>query len=152
MLFGAGSTLHALKALRNPRWEDYNYELLDNVPNRMYWLGDGQTWNEKTFTGAGIPKRDDTSLGCRAHDDPLRTVQLDAADVHPRHKVCRVACREGAFASEDGCRTFDIAQFKESIVEREPDQQSPIRLNGQEHGFDDGGRARGSDVAGIRKG
>ncbi len=46
-----GSTLHALKALRNPRWEDYNYEQADDVPNRMYWLGDGQTWNEKTMTG-----------------------------------------------------------------------------------------------------
>ncbi|KAI1787759.1 FAD/NAD(P)-binding domain-containing protein [Ganoderma leucocontextum] len=46
-----GSTLHALRALRNPRWEDYNYEQADDIPNRMYWLGDGQTWNEKTMTG-----------------------------------------------------------------------------------------------------
>ena len=46
-----GSTLHALKALRNPRWEDYNYEQADDIQNRMYWLGDGQTWNEKTLTG-----------------------------------------------------------------------------------------------------
>ncbi|KAI0364846.1 FAD/NAD-P-binding domain-containing protein [Pilatotrama ljubarskyi] len=46
-----GSTLHALKALTHPRWEDYNYELADPVQNRMYWLGDGQTHNEKTLTG-----------------------------------------------------------------------------------------------------
>ena len=50
-IIGVGSTLHALRALRNPRWEDYNYEQADPIPNRMYWLGDGQTWNEKTMTG-----------------------------------------------------------------------------------------------------
>ncbi|KAL7277473.1 hypothetical protein ACG7TL_008394 [Trametes sanguinea] len=47
----AGSTLHALKALSHPRWEDYNYELADPVKNRLYWLGDGQTYAEKTLTG-----------------------------------------------------------------------------------------------------
>lgn len=52
----SGSTLHALKALAHPRWEDYNYELADPTRNRMYWLGDGQTHNEKTLTG------DSTSL------------------------------------------------------------------------------------------
>lgn len=46
-----GSTLHALKALSYPRWEDYNYELADPVQNRAYWLGDGQTYSEKTLTG-----------------------------------------------------------------------------------------------------
>ncbi|KAI0628458.1 FAD/NAD-P-binding domain-containing protein [Trametes polyzona] len=47
-----GSTLHALKALSHPRWEDYNYERADpEVGNRMYWLGDGQTHSEKTLTG-----------------------------------------------------------------------------------------------------
>ncbi|TFK83063.1 FAD/NAD-P-binding domain-containing protein [Polyporus arcularius HHB13444] len=46
-----GSTLHALKSLEHPRWEDYNYEPLDPVENRMYWLGDGQTYAEKTLTG-----------------------------------------------------------------------------------------------------
>ncbi|KAI0644817.1 FAD/NAD-P-binding domain-containing protein [Trametes meyenii] len=46
-----GSTLHALKTLSYPRWEDYNYESADPVQNRMYWLGDGQTYNEKTLTG-----------------------------------------------------------------------------------------------------
>ncbi|KAI8972557.1 FAD/NAD-P-binding domain-containing protein [Trametes punicea] len=46
-----GSTLHGLRALSHPRWEDFNYELADPVQNRMYWLGDGQTYNEKTLTG-----------------------------------------------------------------------------------------------------
>ncbi|EIW53862.1 FAD/NAD-P-binding domain-containing protein [Trametes versicolor FP-101664 SS1] len=46
-----GSTLHALKSLAYPRWEDYNYEAADPVQNRFYWLGDGQTHNEKTLTG-----------------------------------------------------------------------------------------------------
>ena len=47
----AGSALHALRALQHPRWEDFDYERKDAVDNRMYWLGDGQTWNEKTLTG-----------------------------------------------------------------------------------------------------
>ncbi|KAI0925458.1 hypothetical protein AcV7_005708 [Taiwanofungus camphoratus] len=46
-----GSSLHALRALKHPRWEDFKYELEDGVNNRMYWLGDGQTYNEKTMTG-----------------------------------------------------------------------------------------------------
>lgn len=46
-----GSTLHALKALSYPRWEDFTYELADPVENRFYWLGDGQTHAEKTLTG-----------------------------------------------------------------------------------------------------
>lgn len=50
-LVNSGSTLHAVRALEHPRWEDYNYERLDNVSNRMHWLGDGQTYNEKTGTG-----------------------------------------------------------------------------------------------------
>ncbi|KAI0635260.1 hypothetical protein C8Q77DRAFT_1054047 [Trametes polyzona] len=46
-----GSTLQGMKALQHPRWEDYNYELADSVQNRLHWLGDGQTYNEKTLTG-----------------------------------------------------------------------------------------------------
>ncbi|TFY58142.1 hypothetical protein EVJ58_g6594 [Rhodofomes roseus] len=46
-----GSCLHAVRALEHPRWEDFQYELPDGVKNRMHWLGDGQTYNEKTMTG-----------------------------------------------------------------------------------------------------
>ena len=47
----SGTALHSLHALEHPRWEDYTYEYLDPVPNRFYWLGDGQTYAEKTMTG-----------------------------------------------------------------------------------------------------
>ena len=40
-----------MRALQHPRWEDYEYSRKDEVPNRLYWLGDGQTYNEKTMTG-----------------------------------------------------------------------------------------------------
>ena len=40
-----------MRALQHPRWEDYDYESADPGENSMYWLGDGQTWNEKTLTG-----------------------------------------------------------------------------------------------------
>lgn len=47
----AGSCLHAVRAIEYPRWEDFNYELPEGIKNRMHWLGDGQTYNEKTMTG-----------------------------------------------------------------------------------------------------
>ncbi|KZT12304.1 FAD/NAD-binding domain-containing protein [Laetiporus sulphureus 93-53] len=46
-----GSSLHGLRVLEHPRWEDFKYESADGVHNRFYWLGDGQTYNEKTMTG-----------------------------------------------------------------------------------------------------
>lgn len=47
-----GSSLHAARALAHPRWEDYTYEPLDGtVKNRMYWLGDGQTVDDKDPNG-----------------------------------------------------------------------------------------------------
>ena len=47
----AGTSLHALRTLQHPQWEDYDYESADVEVNRLYWLGDGQTYNEKTLTG-----------------------------------------------------------------------------------------------------
>ncbi|TBU38967.1 FAD/NAD(P)-binding domain-containing protein [Dichomitus squalens] len=46
-----GSSLHAMKALQNPRWEDYEYESADTEENSLFWLGDGQTWAEKSQHG-----------------------------------------------------------------------------------------------------
>lgn len=42
-----GSCLHLVKTLTHPRWEDYNYEMLDESQNRFYWLGDGNTLADK---------------------------------------------------------------------------------------------------------
>lgn len=39
-----GSAVHYLAALDNPRWEDFNYELLPEArANRFAWLGSGLT-------------------------------------------------------------------------------------------------------------
>ena len=48
-----GSTLHALRAIRYPRWEDFNYERIDEGPEShgFFWLGDGMTLNEKMMIG-----------------------------------------------------------------------------------------------------
>lgn len=40
-----GSSLHAMKALACPRWEDYEYDYENDNPNS--WIGDGWTENEK---------------------------------------------------------------------------------------------------------
>ncbi|KAI0342829.1 FAD/NAD-binding domain-containing protein [Trametopsis cervina] len=52
-----GSILHAIKTLKHPRWEDFNYERLDDTPNRLYWIGDGQTVNELAWylTDVDVP-------------------------------------------------------------------------------------------------
>lgn len=44
-----GSTLHHYRVLRNPRWEDFNYEQLDKTKNRFYWFGNGMTHGEKAL-------------------------------------------------------------------------------------------------------
>lgn len=36
-----GSTLHAMEALRAPRWEDYEWKSVDEGQNQMRWLGNG---------------------------------------------------------------------------------------------------------------
>ncbi|KAI0750547.1 FAD/NAD(P)-binding domain-containing protein [Irpex lacteus] len=46
-----GSNLHANNALEHPRWEDYEYTQADETSNRLFWLGDGQTVNERHMTG-----------------------------------------------------------------------------------------------------
>ncbi|KAI0688653.1 FAD/NAD-binding domain-containing protein [Cytidiella melzeri] len=46
-----GSCLHALLALKHPRWEDFTYERLDGQRNRMHWLGNGMTHNEERMVG-----------------------------------------------------------------------------------------------------
>ncbi|KAF7114789.1 hypothetical protein CNMCM5793_000328 [Aspergillus hiratsukae] len=40
-----GSSLHSMKALAYPRWEDYTYNYVNDNPNG--WIGDGWTENEK---------------------------------------------------------------------------------------------------------
>lgn len=46
-----GSTLHALEALRTPRWEDFIYEHVDEkaAKNPLRWLGNG--WSETQKNG-----------------------------------------------------------------------------------------------------
>ncbi|KAG7423143.1 FAD-binding monooxygenase moxY [Fusarium oxysporum f. sp. raphani] len=43
-----GSALHYQKAMENPRWEDYRYELLpDTSKNRFAWFGNGMTLGQQ---------------------------------------------------------------------------------------------------------
>ena len=51
--FLLGSCLHALRALRYPRWEDFNYEPIDAEAegDGMFWLGNGMTLNEQNMSG-----------------------------------------------------------------------------------------------------
>jgi len=47
-----GSCLHCIRAMANPRWEDFKFEPLDEgIKNRFFWLGDGSTYNEANMTG-----------------------------------------------------------------------------------------------------
>ena len=40
-----GSSLHVLKTMAHPRWEDFEYEYVNDNPDG--WIGDGWTENEK---------------------------------------------------------------------------------------------------------
>lgn len=44
-----GSTLQALEAFRAPRWEDFNFESVDNTCNLLRWLGNG--WSTSQYEG-----------------------------------------------------------------------------------------------------
>ena len=46
-----GSNSHQMRALKNPRWEDFNYESESKTKNRFWWFGNGYTYNEQTLTG-----------------------------------------------------------------------------------------------------
>ncbi|KAF8575982.1 FAD/NAD(P)-binding domain-containing protein [Ramaria rubella] len=54
-----GSTIHAMRAMENPRWEDYNYEYVENRKNRLYWLGNGWTAAERDETGDRVSYLDE---------------------------------------------------------------------------------------------
>ena len=43
-----GSSLHAMKALAHPRWEDFEYEYMNVNPTG--WIGNGWTLDEKNKT------------------------------------------------------------------------------------------------------
>jgi len=55
-----GSCLHALQSMKDPRWEDFDYEQLDEdkkkgIRNRFYYLGNGWTENERLEQGDRAP-------------------------------------------------------------------------------------------------
>ena len=43
-----GSSLHARKALMEPRWEDFEYQKLNEEQDLLEWLGDGWTIADRT--------------------------------------------------------------------------------------------------------
>ncbi|KAI0546280.1 flavin-binding monooxygenase [Xylaria curta] len=51
-----GSTLHALEALRAPRWEDFDWESRD--ANRLRWLGNGWSVTHTKIEGEGQKQGD----------------------------------------------------------------------------------------------
>ncbi|CAK7214509.1 hypothetical protein SCUCBS95973_002171 [Sporothrix curviconia] len=78
-----GSTVHALETLRSPRWEDFDYELVDGVagnpaPNWLRWLGNGRS---KTQEPGGDPawyinpNEVDIPVEGRPEDDPRYQVR-----------------------------------------------------------------------------
>ena len=69
MLTYTGSSLHALNAMANPRWEDYEYEYVNDNP--VGWLGDGWTENEKNKT-ISVDYLDDDKL-----DYPSKVVEQE---------------------------------------------------------------------------
>lgn len=50
-----GTSLHFMRAIQHPRWEDYEYEYEDDAKdNFLYWMGSGMTVNEATKSGNRI--------------------------------------------------------------------------------------------------
>ncbi|KAI0470961.1 flavin-binding monooxygenase [Xylariaceae sp. FL0804] len=79
-----GSTLHAVEALRAPRWEDYEFESIDddeggkgkNNNNLLRWLGNGFSVTHARAEGLGMGGGGDEVLG-----DPAWYLEPRFADV-----------------------------------------------------------------------
>ena len=79
-----GSSLHAIKTLSNPRWEDFQYEYVNDNPNG--WLGDGWSQDEK--------------------DENIKIDYLDDDAINfprPPERIARDRSRE-KLLSNNGCR------------------------------------------------
>lgn len=71
-----GSTLHAVEALRAPRWEDFDWESRDGEDaNRLRWLGNGWSVTQMKADGEG---RDD---GRQYQGDPAWYLEPRFVDV-----------------------------------------------------------------------
>lgn len=61
-----GSTLHALEALRAPRWEDFVYEHVDDAARRnpLRWLGNGWSETQKNGDPSWYINPDEVEVPC----------------------------------------------------------------------------------------
>jgi hypothetical protein len=75
-----GSTLHAVEALRAPRWEDYDWESRDGPrANMLRWLGNGSSiTHTKTEEGQGD--------GQEYQGDPAWYIEPRFVDIPPEHE------------------------------------------------------------------
>ncbi|KAG5641634.1 hypothetical protein DXG03_004557 [Asterophora parasitica] len=97
-----GSALHAARALAHPRWEDFEYEQLDDpVKNRFYWLGDGQTVDDKDPNGDRMAPNFLTKLVNKATTPTSHTRdRSDSSIVSPRTSTSsRPRSRAPSFAA-----------------------------------------------------
>ncbi|KAF4447086.1 hypothetical protein FALBO_16988, partial [Fusarium albosuccineum] len=75
-----GSSLHAMKVFANPRWEDFDYQYLQDNSNG--WIGNGWTQDEKDKT-INVDYLDDNQI-----DFPPAAIA--ALDARPRSKQSRL--------------------------------------------------------------
>ena len=75
-----GSSLHAVKTLINPRWEDYNFDLVEDGGNRFHYLGNG-------FTTAEVTEGQDTAWYVQTPNAPLVARLGQAAEAEYRLAV-----------------------------------------------------------------
>ncbi|KAK3393171.1 hypothetical protein B0H63DRAFT_425007 [Podospora didyma] len=60
-----GSTLHALEALRSPRWEDYVYEGAEEMAgNALRWLGNGRSITQTSGDPSWYINPDEVQVPC----------------------------------------------------------------------------------------
>jgi len=77
-----GSVLHQMEALKNPRWEDFEWEAMDSQdgPEQFLWLGNGMShWDLTDDTSPYLYAVQDTSKRVERFD-PNRIVNLQGFD------------------------------------------------------------------------
>ncbi|EED15420.1 flavin-binding monooxygenase, putative [Talaromyces stipitatus ATCC 10500] len=97
-----GSSLHALKTFSNPRWEDFEYEYINDNPNG--WIGDGWTTAEK-LRDFNVDYLDDNQIDFPTPFEVEIEIAVEAAIKRNEEEVQRgkeVGTEAAEFKEEDG--------------------------------------------------
>jgi len=95
LVYSSGSAMHAAKTLAHPRWEDFNYEFLSGVKNRLHMLGDGNTVADRD------PKADSKLFEAFMTDNGIKFGSQNHGTSSPRISTIPQVCVRSFLRQDD---------------------------------------------------